>query len=372
MLAETLHAVEGLGLQDPRDSDLLHPDPFRPDPDSSDPFHSDPSRTRLPLCGYRLKLTALSLSAHLSLRQLLGQPVLMELHTAHSRTDLRPFHGHVTACTLLGANGGMARYRLVIEPWLAFLHHRTDSTTYQDMSVIDIVEAVFADYRHQGKLNPAWRLDLADPSVYPKRSLTTLHEETDLAFVERLLLEEGLFAWFEHDSDIASPSLGSHTLVIADHNRAFAANVQAHIRFTQAGAVLPEDSIDRWQIARRWQTNAIELASWDYRTLSHRTVSIPGTGGHSSDAMRLASSDVPGVYAYEDRAQGERLALCQMQAMEARNEVFTAAGTVRTAASGTTFVLHDHAGHEASQSEDERTFVMLQVVHVARNNLHPS
>ena len=54
---------------------------------------------------------------------LIGQPVLLELLTAHSRNDLRPFHGHVTAMQLLGSDGGYARYRLTIEPWTAFLTH---------------------------------------------------------------------------------------------------------------------------------------------------------------------------------------------------------------------------------------------------------
>jgi type VI secretion system secreted protein VgrG len=323
-----------------------------------------------PLCGYRLSITALSLSAHLELKQLIGQPVLLELLTAHSRTGLRPFHGHVIHCECIGANGGMARYRLTVEPWMAFLQHRRDSRVFQDMSTIDIVEAVFRNYQAQGQLVPAWRIDVADPAVYPKRSLTIQHQETDLAFVERLLLEEGLFYWFEHTGDIASPSLGSHTLVLADHNDAFAPNMQADIAFTQSGTVMKHDSIDRWQASRHWQTNAVEVASWDYRTLSMRPVSVPGTGINSVDPMVLVNRDVPGVYAYQDRAQGERIALRRMQAIEARNKRFTAAGTVRTAAPGTTFMLTGHADHDRDKREDDRTFIMLRVVHLARNNLH--
>ena len=45
--------------------------------------------------------------------------------------------------------------------------------------------------------------------------------------------------------DRASPGLGVHTLVIADHNKAFEPNVQATVRYTQPGAVMKEDSMDR-------------------------------------------------------------------------------------------------------------------------------
>ena len=46
--------------------------------------------------GFRIETYALSTDAHLELKRLIGQPVLVELLTAASRTQLRPWHGHVT------------------------------------------------------------------------------------------------------------------------------------------------------------------------------------------------------------------------------------------------------------------------------------
>ena len=45
---------------------------------------------------------------------------------------LHPFHGHLTQITQQGADGGFGRYRLIIEPWLAFLGHNRDSYLFQD------------------------------------------------------------------------------------------------------------------------------------------------------------------------------------------------------------------------------------------------
>jgi type VI secretion system secreted protein VgrG len=112
-----------------------------------------------------------------------------------------------------------------------------------------------------------------DASVYPKRSLTTQYQESDLAFVERLLAEEGLFYWFEHQGDASSASLGAHTLVIADHNAAFQPNARASVRFSQSRGTIEDDTVDRWRPQAQWHTHAVELASWDYRTLSTRAVS---------------------------------------------------------------------------------------------------
>ena len=185
--------------------------------------------------GFGIELLAVSTRADLHAPHLLGQPVLLELLTAHSTTELRPFHGHVTRFELLGADGGLARYRLHIEPWTAFLAQRTDAWVFQDQSVLDITEAVFADYQSQGRLMPQWRIDVADREAFARRSLCTQFNETDLAFLQRLWAEEGLFTWFEHQGDAHDlRTLGAHTLVIADHNGAFAPNAQPRIRYEVA------------------------------------------------------------------------------------------------------------------------------------------
>ena len=44
--------------------------------------------------GFRFRIDALSTDSHLSLRSLLGQPVLLQLLTAESRDSHRAFHGH--------------------------------------------------------------------------------------------------------------------------------------------------------------------------------------------------------------------------------------------------------------------------------------
>ena len=302
--------------------------------------------------GYRLRVSALSTDAGLPLKSLLGQPVLLEL-LAGPFMGVRPFHGHVTAAEMTGANGGLARYTLTIEPWTAFLALGRDSRVFQDKTIVDIIDTVFAAYSGKGRLTPAWRFQV-DRSLYPLRSLTTQYQESDLAFVRRLLSEEGLFAFFEHEGDPDGATLGAHTLVIADSNDAFQPNTQAAVRFTQPGAVMQEDSIDRWRTETRLATNAIELRSWDYRARQVRAV-----GAAAQDPVELASRDVPGVYAYTSRAHGARIAERQLQALEAGKVVHVGAGTVRTFTPGTTFTLDGASG----------PFLLVRVRHLAHNNL---
>ncbi|MET0982368.1 MAG: type VI secretion system tip protein TssI/VgrG, partial [Telluria sp.] len=316
--------------------------------------------------GYTFRIDALCLDAHLPLKFLVGQPALLELLTTTSSDQLRPFHGYITAAEMTGANGGFARYVLTLEPWSTFLSLGRDSRVFQDMTVLDILDAVFRRYAGQGRLTPHWRFELADPSVYPRRSLTTQYQESDLAFVRRLMFEEGLFYFFEHSGNADSPSLGGHTMVIADHNGAFQPNAQAAVEFTRPGAVMRADSIDRWRTEYRVRTNAVEAGSWDYRTVRQRQVATAGVNG---DAPQLTSRDTPGVYAWQGREQGERIATNQIEALETSSQVHVAAGTVRSFAPGTTFTLHGHARFDEADRDDGRTFAIVRAVHLMHNNL---
>lgn len=319
--------------------------------------------------GYRIVLTVLTANAEQSLTALLGQPARLDLQTSASRTVLRPFHGHITQVTRLGANGGFARYQLIIEPWLAFLGHNQDNYLFQDKSVIEIIDELLGDWKTQGKLAPDWRWNLADTAAYPKRGMTVQYRETDLAFLKRLLAEEGLFCWFEHKAD-AGEALGSHTLIIADHNGAFTGNAQSRIRFTQAGATLAEDALDRWHGLRQIDTVETNASSWDYRSLSTRPQGARSSIDSGSLPKTVAWHD-PGQYAWQNSAHGERMLGNQRQAIDARLKQFDGQGTVRSASPGTTFTLADHPEHDLDALE-QRKFLITAICHEARNNLAES
>jgi type VI secretion system secreted protein VgrG len=333
------------------------------------------------ITGYQLQIDALSTNAHLQLKALIGQPILLEIQTDQSRDVLRPFHGHVTAAVAIGSNGGMARYRLTVQPWLAFLGAGRDSAVFQDMNVLTIVQSILTDYQStlqgQGKLQALWRLDVQDTAAYPIRSLTTQYQESDLQFINRLLAEEGLFTWFEHVGDAANASLGSHTLVIADHNGAFkplqrglsGVGAGAAIRFSQSKGVIADDTIDLWSPQSSWGTHAVDIASWDYRSLSARPVSEHAAQPEGTPALTI--QDTPGAYAYESAAQGQRLARNHSQALQVARHSLQAAGTVRALAPGQTFSLTGHASSLTGTGTGAATaeHVVLHVIHHARNNL---
>ncbi len=317
--------------------------------------------------GFVLQLDALSDDAHIPLKSLIGQAVRLDMQTASPQA--RVWHGYVTGFDLLASNGGFARYRLRIEPWLAFLRWRRDSFLFQDQSVVAIADSLFADYQGAGGLQAEWRWELADASVYTRRGTTTQFQESDLGFLTRLLAEEGIYYWFEHHAGEGGGSgsdLGKHTLVLADAATAHKPGVQPTIAFQRADVTEPQDTLQHWHARTRLQTSQLGRSSWDYRSVDARP--LQASALHVGSAVQpLAWTDDSGVYGWATREQGERMLGNAAQALAARVHTWQGESTVRTLAPATTFLIEGHYAH-ASETDQERRFLVLETVHSARNN----
>jgi type VI secretion system VgrG family protein len=309
--------------------------------------------------GFSLQVSALSSDATLTLEQISASPVLLELLCDDSRTDLRPFHGHARRFSRVGSNGGLTRYRFYIEPWLMLLLDRQDSFAFQDMSVIDICEQIFGFYRRDST-QPVWRWEV-DVSLYPKRSLTTQYQETDLAFVERLLAEEGIAYRFEHQGDRDAPTLGRHTLVLTDSNQRLQTGEAVAIPFQRSDVTEARDSVQQWSAGGRWVNDQFVRQSRDHRSLSMNSAHF------SADALPIVGCvdrDIGGPYGWIDSAQGDRRVRQHRDAAHVAAQQLHGEGTWRRMAAGTAVSLHGHGAASASQ-----TWICLRVEHQARNNL---
>lgn len=309
--------------------------------------------------GFRFQVTALTERPDVPLDKLVGAPILVEWQAADAQDARRPFHGHVIAAELVGYNGGLARVRLVVEPWLALLHQRVDSYNFHDASVVEISEQIFAHYAH-GAVAPAWRWALADTTKYAKRSLTAQAGESDFAFLERLWAEEGIFYWFEHEGDAQSASLGKHTLVLADTNQRFAPEQPEVVGFHQTSDGDPRGGIRQFVSARRWRIGSVARASWDHRSLSTRPAGVRATGAVVPGEDR----DVAGPYAFQTAAIGDQRAQQQLDAQRVAALQAEGSGTRRDLRPGLRFAMSQHPSFSTSSA-----FVCLHVEHDARANV---
>ena len=304
--------------------------------------------------GFQWTITALSVDAGLQLHPLIGKPALLQLQQADG--SHRPLHGRINAAERTGSNGGLARYRLRLQPWLAFLSQRVDSYVFHDKTVVEIIEDIFADY---GTLAPEWRWVLTDASQYAKRSLTTQYQESDLTFVQRLLAEEGIFYWFEHEGDVEASAFGKHALVLADHSHDV--TDLGSVRFHRRDESERSDTIQRWQEGRRWCTAKVERATWDYRSLERRQASAQA---EQAADLGIVDHDTSGPYGWQDNARGQRRAQQHLDALRVRSHLIEGIGQWRALAPGARLALTQHP-----QVADDAAFLCISVRHQARNNL---
>ncbi|MCC6876751.1 MAG: type VI secretion system tip protein VgrG, partial [Sandaracinaceae bacterium] len=115
--------------------------------------------------------------------------------TPAQATDSAPrsFHGMIEEASYLGFDRTYYRYRLRLRPQIHGLAYRVRTRIFQNKNAVDIIKQVFTD---AGIPDAGVVWDTAGD--YPVREYCTQWKESELAFVLRLLEEEGIFYWFEH------------------------------------------------------------------------------------------------------------------------------------------------------------------------------
>ncbi|MBS1161937.1 MAG: Rhs element Vgr protein, partial [Proteobacteria bacterium] len=281
---------------------------------------------------FRFEIDCLSTNTHFDLAQVVGEEITLRLLQADG--SKRSWHGYVTEAMQLGADGGLARYRLIMEPWLAFLGQRRDNYLFQDKTVIDILGQIFADYPQAH-----WTSQVTQK--LRQYSSATQYRQTDLAFIQQLLAEEGLSYRFTHDQSAAAGDNASHArhqLVIFDRDTELPASAQPEIRFHRNNATEASDTIQVWQERRTVQPNAVSLAGWDYKTLVATGAEAKSTLDNG-ELPRLEIHDASAAYRFEDSAAAQLRTDLRLAAHEAKYRTFTGEGSVRPLAEGTIFTL---------------------------------
>jgi type VI secretion system secreted protein VgrG len=293
---------------------------------------------------FHFQLELLSEDPSLAAAHMLGQRVTVLIDLADGRK--RYMNGVVNRFGQRGRDTRFTHYQAEVVPWLWFLTRRTDCRIFQNMTVPDMITQIFQD------------LGCSDYTMtltgqWAPREYCVQYRETDFHFVSRLLEQEGIFYFFEHQAD-------KHTLVLA--NAASAHHPcpgQAQARCDDAGgALLQEDVITGWARAQELRSGKYALTDYNFETPSASLAvtidSVVRTNGTSTYEMY----DYPG--AYRNRAHGEEQVKLRMEAEEALYTVVRGTSTCRAFLPGYRFTLAGHANQAMNAA-----YVLTQVQHVA-------
>ncbi|MBI6848787.1 type VI secretion system tip protein VgrG, partial [Pseudomonas syringae] len=139
---------------------------------------------------FSFELSMISRDAGIELKSQIGQPAQLAIELATG--EARYINGYISAFSLQGSDGGLARYSATLSPWLWMLSRRIDSRIFQEQTIEAVIRTVFEAY---GAL-PDFEFQLSQP--LKTHSYITQYRESDLTFVMRLLEHEGLFFYFDH------------------------------------------------------------------------------------------------------------------------------------------------------------------------------
>ncbi len=311
--------------------------------------------------GFQFDIDALSVSTDLDLKQFIGTELTLRLLQADG--SRRAWHGYCTQASWLGADGGLARYRLRLESFLAFLERRRDSFLFQDMSVAEIASAVLKEYPQAN-----FALEVTQPLA--KRDICTQYRESDFAFLRRILASEGLNFRFEHQQEggqapASGQLLARHKLVIFDPEAKIPdlPGGDMHIRFHRIAATEASDAITDFSAVRSVRSNAVALASWHPEKISSPSAE-ENSDLDAGELPALPVYDGSGQQDFADQLTAATHARLMLQALEMQNKRFEGASAARQFSAGMQFMLSQHERYP----EGANRFKLLSVSHSARNN----
>jgi type VI secretion system secreted protein VgrG len=279
---------------------------------------------------------------HADFDTIVGEPVTISVAAGGGR---RYFNGICSRFAEGGTAGRHATYRAEIVPWLWFLTRTTDCRVFQNISVPDLVKQIFGEYGFAD-----YRLQLT--GSHEPREYCVQYRETDFHFVARLLEDEGIFYFFEHED-------GKHTLVLADSPRAHQpCPILDRVRFTHDQVSLSDDdvvtSFTKQQAVR---AGKVTLTDYCFETPT-LDLSAEATG---ADRRGYELYDYPA--GATRRTRTEQLARLRQQAEDGTRLLFRGRGFARSFAPGFRFTMRG-VGDRVSPTFDG-AYVLTGVRHRA-------
>ncbi|MBQ5942154.1 type VI secretion system tip protein VgrG [Massilia sp. AB1] len=336
--------------------------------------------------GFEYQVNCVATSNSLPLKEFIGVPAALEF--VNDRGQLRRVCGLVTQASSGECDGVIASYQLVIRDAMAVMEQRVNTRVFRKMSWPRIVTVVLQEWLQlNSALSGYFDFELAPGfhlEKYPEREQTIQFNESDAAFIRRLLARSGV-AWFfrpgchpAHRQATHDSELPVHTLVLFDNPRDLKKNAAGVVRYHRDNATEQRDSVTRWGAVRKLQAGSVWVFSWDYKrpgNIPGMAAEIPGQINQGPSGNQLAGGVqeyiVESPHAGSDDKELYRLGVLRMQRKELDAKRFTGEGSVRDFCAGEYFTISDHPeinGHPGP----ERDFIITSIEVKAQNNLPTS
>ncbi|MCX8980984.1 type VI secretion system tip protein VgrG [Citrobacter portucalensis] len=138
-------------------------------------------------------------ASELTAGMFLNQPALLTMKGGEllHALPVKFVHGVVTHFRRLTGSRDQVSYEIIIEPYLSLLDKQFRTHRFFiNKSVPEVVGEILQEHALHG-----WEYEFTLTQTYPKREQINQYQESDLAFIERLLAEVGIFYFFTLQPD---------------------------------------------------------------------------------------------------------------------------------------------------------------------------
>lgn len=262
----------------------------------------------------------------------------------------RRFIGVCVSAEYIGRYRDWGRYLIEVRPKLWFLTRGRQCRVFQDKSAPEIIQDIIGDYG----LSDFFTKKLS--GNYAKREFCLQYRETDLDFIKRLMEEEGIYFFFQHngkgDSFVLADGASAHEPIKGD----------AVLEFFDAA-----DSFDRsrehfYEIVAKENvtTGKVMLSDYNFEASKTKLVAkkdIP-KGKHGKTGLEIY--DYPGHFRAEPL--GRERARVRMEAEAIKHVTWQAVGNIKRLGVGQTFQIKNHP-----QTQGESGFLCTRATYFLQN-----
>lgn len=265
----------------------------------------------------------LSIDPDVDFDALIGTHATVSLVT-HEGSE-QPFDGIVTEARWLGADSTGNQYALRLQPWFFLASFRRNQRIFHNMSVVEILSELLADYEQAGALV----VNLSQS--YPVLEYTVQFRESDMDFAKRLMERHGINYHFVHRA-------GEHDMVLTDICDPHVSIGARPFKPAQGHHQEDIEHFFEWRPARRIGTGAVRMTDYNFKK-PRAAMEVEFTGDAAHMHGQIESFDWPGDFLEQGRGKvmaqmGGQRERGQANRIEAKGDIVSLRGGILVELSG--------------------------------------
>ena len=319
---------------------------------------------------YNFDLELLSEDSEISFDDMVGKGCVITIQSINHEESSGAFsdeliydrfiHGIVAGFMLADEGEKFTTYHVTVVPKVWPLVHRVNSRIFQQQSVKDIITTLLKELGLEGD---EYRWDCQDN--YSPIEYCVQYQESEFNFISRLMEEEGIFYYFEHDD-------AKHVIVFQDDSSS-CQEIEEEPEISYVAdeqGLLTNQHIKKFTYQQSLTPGKVTLKDYNYQkpTLKLQSEQL------DSHNQEREIFQYPGLF--EDKSRGDKLAKTQLESLNTFREVGVGISNVNRLIPGYTFSLDDQRRgnftgdylvtsitHSASQAQAYQQYATVEGSH---------